>query len=78
MFSLLQRLYDRELSVRIQAICALAQLKNETVVDRLIHVLENPGTITGTELSFERRQRCAACSTRNRTSSKRWLKLWPF
>jgi HEAT repeat protein len=42
MFSLLQRLYDRELSVRIQAICALAQLKNETVVDRLIHVLENP------------------------------------
>jgi HEAT repeat protein len=42
MFSLLQRLSDRDLSVRIQAICALAQLKNETVVDRLIQVLENP------------------------------------
>jgi HEAT repeat protein len=42
MFSLLQRLHDRDLSVRIQAICALAQLKNETVVDRLIQVLDNP------------------------------------
>ena len=53
MFSLLQRLHDRNLSVRIQAICALAQLKNGTVVDRLVQVLENPEPLPEPDHSSE-------------------------